>query len=499
MINSGMQSLRCGLLAIVASLGLSACAAEPVDVPNADPAGDLAPEGVWGNSLDSGALTRNGLIANPRANARMITVPLATESYADATAPLALKVQLRHAPTRQMMGYLVSCALNPGQFVSYTDSSTSTTYGPWEGQLGLCSSWASGGASTTCQQIVSACLLSRVNAFNEHVQLSMRGQPSGSSALIPVGTVPTVTETAFGAPISSFASCSTSTSGGARNCGYTPNYVGTCKKHLPVNIGAGGKNPTSCLSGSPLGTSTGNTVLRVCDGLVGCNHGSPEVLGESGGSCGGTKPFVTITCPESEIFSVMSGPLVSTGTATANPAVETSPDVKYRISEQSLFSWQEGTFYGNLWGPGALNNAILDGHNVVSDLGVLGASPAYPIALADGAVFATMFACTGIFWNEEDAYMKLRVCAGTDTNCAATPMGACSSSMTLPCPANRHRCASIHGGAAVGDYDDCTDGITMWQNPITVYLNDPKDIISGLNAEVTGSPTASPPTPVACP
>lgn len=496
MNNAGIQSLRCGLLAIVATLGLAGCAAESTDVPSTDLAGAVEPEGYTANSLHANALTRNALIANPDVNYMMPSVPLNTASYSDAGP---FHDQLRHADTREMMSYLVSCALSPGQTVSYTETATGTTYGPWEGKLGLCPAWYTGSATMTCQETVSACLLARVNAFGYKVQLSVRGQ--GTSSLTTAASVPTFDFTRNGAPINSFVPCTTA--GAARNCGYVANQVGTCVPGTPISVGAGAPPPGSC--GAPaLGSSSGNTVLRVCNGITGCDHdGTPGPNGlpaESGGSCGTVHPSVSFICPSSGNFAVMSGPQIGGGLSTATPAATISGAVSYPASEQDVFPWQEGAFFGNVWAPGGLNPLIHSGQNHVDKGGNFTAAPSIPLSV--GAVFLQMFACSGVAWTASEAYDDDRICAGTtgsQYNCAATSRGACSTSMSsAPACPTTHVCGSLHGASGVGDYDDCSTGIRTWLNPITVYLNQPGDVsLPGGNYATAGTPSA--PAPPACP
>jgi hypothetical protein len=496
--NAGIQSLCCALLAIVATLGLAGCAAESADVPSAELAGAVEPEGFTPNSLHANALTQNSLIANPDANGLMPNVALNNANYSDASPYGVLRNQLRYSPTREMMSYLVSCALAPGQSITYTDTATGTTYSPWEGQLGLCPAWNTGPASATCQELVSACLLARVNALGFKVELSMRGR--GAVSLAAAASVPTVEYTKAGSVIASFVPCSVS--GAARNCGYVANQVGTCNPGSTVNVGAGAPAPGSCVAGPVLGSSSGNTVLRVCDGIAGCDHGAPEVLGESGGSCGTIFPSVTFVCPMSGNFAVMSGPQMGSGPSVATPGAGTPTpgSMVYPASELSVFPWQEGAFFGNIWAPLSLNSDIHSGQNWVDANGKF--HPASSIPLSSGAVFTQMFACSGVHWTSSVAYSEDRVCAGggsTPNNCAATPMGACSTSMSAvpSCPIT-HVCSVLHAPGALGDYDDCAGtGAATWANPVTIYLNKAADVApAGGVAGTSGTPAA--PAPPAC-
>jgi hypothetical protein len=320
----------------------------------------------------------------------------------------------------------------------------------------------------------------------------MRGL--GAASLQMASSVTTVTHDKNGTKVSSFDDCTLS--GPARNCGYVPNHVGTCSPGSPVIIGAGAPPPSACTAPA-LGSSTGSTVLRVCAGIVGCDHAA-AIAESDGSSCASVdRPAVAFTCPSKGFFAVMSGPQTAApgSPIVATPEAPTAVGISYPATEQAVFPWQEGAFFGNLWGPGALNDAIHSKQNWVDALGTFHA--AAPVA---GAVFLDMFACSGTYWTQAAAYEKDRICAGgyaTPTNCAARLVGACSTSMSAPSCPPINRCSGFHGAAGVGDYDDCIGDTSSWANPITVYLNDPYDLSPpGGNATTAGTPTA--PAPPAC-
>lgn len=148
-----------------------ACAADIGD--SSDPELDQA-EVMTLNAMTLNAMTLNALSANFEANGAMVMHPLNTESF-DGRVP-ELKNQLSDDLTQEFMHYLVGCALEPGQQVEYRDQILGGIYdNKWEGSLGLCPDWYTGSADQNCQEVVSACLLSRVNAFGISVELSLRG------------------------------------------------------------------------------------------------------------------------------------------------------------------------------------------------------------------------------------------------------------------------------------------------------------------------------------
>ena len=161
---------RCATIATAAFLSAAGCAADL----------DIGSESQ--EALAFNALAFNALSANFDANYEMTQKPLASEYYADS-AGTAMSYQLNDPLTREFMKYLVSCALAPGQRVEYKDTLAGGTYHVFEGELGLCTEWGKGKADERCQEVVSACLLARNNAFGVPVELSMRGHDARGDAL----------------------------------------------------------------------------------------------------------------------------------------------------------------------------------------------------------------------------------------------------------------------------------------------------------------------------
>jgi hypothetical protein len=152
----------------LASTCLTACAPESdEDVATAQEAG-LA----W-NGLPWGVLTTNGLSTDGVAMKGLITHGLTTNGVA-LTERLE-DILTTDANAQRFFSYVVSCALPVGQSVSVAG----TTF---EGITGVAPGWGVDGASCdgTCQQWVSACVISRVNFLGVHVELSQRG---GNAAL----------------------------------------------------------------------------------------------------------------------------------------------------------------------------------------------------------------------------------------------------------------------------------------------------------------------------
>jgi hypothetical protein len=101
----------------------------------------------------------------------------------------------------------------------------------------------------------------------------------------------------------------------------------------------------------------------------------------------------------------------------------------------------------------------------------------------DDVVYGQMHACVSPNWDPFEAYLKRRRCAGTDNAeyCAAHSTGRCWSFHDEPCQCNRHDALDM-AGSRIDDwrYGDCgstSDYTTRWQHPLTVFLNDPCDIV----------------------
>ncbi|MDY7227190.1 hypothetical protein [Hyalangium rubrum] len=118
----------------------------------------LSANGLSANGLSANGLSANGLSANGLSTSEFASWFQADEALADS-----------------VMRYVVRCALAEGTSLSYTVPETGERY-TWEGLLGLAPGWASGTrASTSEQQVVSACLAAHVNKYGMTVPISVLG------------------------------------------------------------------------------------------------------------------------------------------------------------------------------------------------------------------------------------------------------------------------------------------------------------------------------------
>lgn len=428
------------------------------------------------NAISFNAISFNALSANAKANELMTKLPLATESYDFATGAPELYFQLHDPLTREFMSYLVSCALAPGQVVQWWDKLDGWAYYKWEGSLGLCPSWATGPASQECQEIVSACLLARNNAFGKSVRLSFRGEdiPETSDAFMLATKVPTGAVYESNTAIASFNACAGTAFGPLRECSWRTEHVGQCMPGSAVQIGAGAAPPGACGT-SALGASVGDTMLRVCGGIRGCKTTDAAFIAQNDDACGTLYPAVNFTCPASGYFSVMSAAYNSSSTATTTSVVVkynfwTKP--KYPQTEAKVFPWREAAFYGNMFDPAYLKADIY-----VDDDGFVHGREGLKV---EGSIYSNMWACWSNNWNWATAYMNLRVCGGPfAVNCAATPVGACQDYYDASFA--KFQCVLDDGPVVPGDrdYQDCRGGSgAEFKFPITTTLNSPCDIVS---------------------
>ncbi len=425
------------------------------------------------NSLTTRALVFNALSTNPTANRMLGTTSLKT-LFDPMTGSLYIREQLRDVDAQHLMEYLTGCALSASQKLEWKDPVTGAVSG-WAGKLGLCSSWYDSAPTRECLNRVSACIIARNNAFGRRVELSMRGELPATPGTFSLEskTLPTVYDPDTSQRVGSFDACQPAAQGVGRNCGWAVDYIGQCEPGEQVRLGAGGVPPDQCLGGHALGSSSGSRMmLRVCSGIAGCDDSGARFLGRSDGSCNGTAPAVSFTCPSEGYFNVMKAPWDSQQSGSVVVALEegTRANAVYALSEAKAFPVREGAFYGTIFDPDALGatvevvNRDLRGKNqhVV------------------GSVYQRMYSCYDAEWNEGLAMATHRVCASPDEgqDCAATVTGTCVAAQEEE---GSSMCSSSDGAqvAGDGDYEACQDSEARetWYEPVTVFLNAACDLM----------------------
>ncbi|MFP2963134.1 hypothetical protein ACLEPN_36580 [Myxococcus sp. 1LA] len=438
------------------------------------------------NALTTQALVLNAIATNYESNQLLGTTALQT-LFHPVTGDANTRRRLHDANAQRFMEYVVGCALTENQRIFYYDPRPgSAGVRRWNGQAGLCPMWATNPPSEDCLERVSACVLARNNAEGRRVELSMRGEHRFSASGPNIYTLDAKTRPATHVPITgvavaSFASCGMGESGAQRDCGWTPDGIGSCAPSSTVWVGAGG--PMSCAGpSSTLGSSVnGPAVLRVCEGIAGCDHFDASNLGEATGTCAGAPvaPVVAFTCPAGGYYSVMTAPASSTTVGlVANVAAHPALTTAYGLSEQQVYAVREGAFYGNIFIPDELAAEV----EVVEYQN--GKETFYKVegteVIVPGSIYRKMFSCFDPGWSAGAAYAANRVCAlpTAGANCAAHVTGPCFQSLRPPVPGQ----CEIQDGPLTpgdGDYELCRDpDDVLWTQSVTTYLHAPCDTVT---------------------
>jgi hypothetical protein len=461
------------------------------------------------NTMTHNALSPASLSANDALLWAIARGPLNSATLVGLATDPGLRTQLHSFEGASLMKYIVSCALAPGARVDYGEPAAvaSEVTPPWTGELGLCGpgspyrDWATGAPSPECLQLVSSCVLARTNAIGKKVAISMRGEPrclfTPLRREVPVETAYREPQGTFDAPtfpdIASFGDCAAPPSGEVtRGCGWAPLDVGRCRAGTSVTVcaSASGTAPGSCDSDEP---GASDLMLRVCKGLYGCDHGRdrPPYAGylPSQVETRSPRPRVTFTCPN-------NGPLIRDGddprtgarygyysvmvaSTTRGSLPGSAPDDRrprgirasafvggsgdnYPASENDVFTYPEGAFYGYLF---PLHAGQLR-------------SCSQSVA-PDRQLSNDMYACFSDLWATPMAVL-------TDRYCAHLP------SVTEPCFVNAPMACYLAAGdrcdapvRSPDGYRACK-GVSSqpaWRLPITVYLNHPCDLAGDGNCE----------------
>lgn len=157
----------------------------------AQPDEGASPAAVDVAAVTENGLTENGLVFNGLVFNGLVFNGLVFNGLTDnglvfnGLGPDGVNAGLLADPaSRQFLQYVVSCALDDQQSLSFTAGGTSYTF---SGELGLAPQWgtAHGSCDGSCQRWVSACVLARVDAAGVDREISVRGP---NPALFPTWT-----------------------------------------------------------------------------------------------------------------------------------------------------------------------------------------------------------------------------------------------------------------------------------------------------------------------
>lgn len=450
------------------------------------------------NGLSSRSFLRNSITTNPAALSIVTSMPLSN----DLLAQPYIHLQLNDVRGRAVMHEMVKCALAPSRSLTYTDAAGASF--TWQGELGLCQragtdvgDWSVAPPTVACQEVVTACLMARVNANAKSVPISLRGEPAEMFPHRPVvATENTMRERrdfeedpTEGTPIDSFFGplCLA-----GHECMWAQAYVGRCN----------GGTIKLAISSDQCAT----TPIRVCAGIHGCyGPDSPvgypstvdysKIWAAANGACTATP--LTFTCPLGTdfngFFSVMTRPPRGGGLSRVRPPsppiTRVFGDAIYPANEEKVFPYLEGAFWGNLFEANQLTricqvfaatpNYLYCMPTVPGGLPPT-ACPAssqeacnYPLVVPYRNVYACYAMSAATTENEAVAYMNDRLCAteADDVQCFPHPPQRCEARCTWNASTRQYEnCAGL---------PDAATGAVRWYSPITTYLNGPCDLLFG--------------------
>ena len=243
---------------VLVALALAGCITD-MDDPNED--------SVDQSVTSSNKLASNKLASNKLASNALAASKLALTSVSTGTAAAAL---INTADGREVLSYIVSCALTSAQSITLKDS-TGVSYA-FPGSLGLGSAWLTRALTLDEQQWVSSCVFSRTNYFGVAVQLSMRGNNTLLATTSDERTAyPNFDGTFYGNLFdttgpkeyackgtynASLRVCANSTDGVTTECGFT--YTGLCSAACVGTLGAGATATAVCRNAN---TTAGSTAV----------------------------------------------------------------------------------------------------------------------------------------------------------------------------------------------------------------------------------------------
>jgi hypothetical protein len=163
-------------LFVLAAGALCACGEAPGDDEEMG-LGALEMGAVGGNAINPNAINPNAI--NPNA---INPNALSPSALSTATMSTSLLTSIKDpgetgALSRQLLRYLVSCAFDPSQSLSFTwvDEGGFLRAEVYWGLLALAPAWAAGPLDEEGQRWVSACIASRTNWYGVPVNISARG------------------------------------------------------------------------------------------------------------------------------------------------------------------------------------------------------------------------------------------------------------------------------------------------------------------------------------
>ncbi len=421
----------------------------------------------------------------------------------------------------ELLKYVASCALDPCDAITIPANAGPSEFPTsFPGELGLCGQryldslglepvekpqitststtkriptetlWKNAKATQGCLERVSACMLARVNSARKKVTISLRGKGLETLDRVPTATMFRENR---GTPILSFKSCDTPCLWGdflRRNCDWEPRHVGQCNQGDQIGLKL------------PSGT---HGRIRVCKGLHGCDDTEVAAPGAGWNTLGWT-PILTLpdlpayggemlaqdfdevlfTCPDNGLdrtgyYAVMlAAPVPGAAPLDKDLNVEVS-DLPllahdYPATEENVFTYREGAFYGDLFKPITIAPNSCPGTDMFS---------------------GEQYVCVSRMWSEGAAMASDRFCAVPGMDCFTNPVTGCDNLLAPPkiklgttttSPTPPWATTSVAKDLSIAEkdrevYDMCEGpGRKFWHHPYTTYLNHPCDLFPSLDA-----------------
>ncbi|WP_437754857.1 hypothetical protein [Sorangium sp. So ce1389] len=458
-------------LPICAALGAAGCAAAgpdggwTEDGAPPEPVAEALERMMPRNSLSAAVLSAGALVENGA-----LILHLGSSPLNDTSMDRFLAGRLMRPSEKELLEYVVSCALDSDRSVRGS-----------KGEFGLCGAsavahgnWFEAAPSRDCKEVVTACVLARVNSKGKKVRISARStqNPNDRALFTLARVVPVEREYrehgVTGAK--SFSACPERTPEwtSARECGWSGRNVGTCGPGEPVTL-------------RPSPATRDPLMVRVCKGIHGCDSASSPTGRWYAGHVAegilssdpriralhGARAELSFICPSSGAagpwsFAVMVAPPELSRPLPAAADVALSAAGVYRrypASEEEVFTVREGAFYGNLFASvttGAPSTAMLS-HD--------------------------QYACYSDVWTSPMAHMADRLCAGPEAPCFVNLPGPCLMTSGHDGLCEGKLDGSYYGCAApVEEEGDAPAEPRRSNHVVTVYLNHPCDLASDVNS-----------------
>ncbi|WP_437995676.1 hypothetical protein WMF26_31150 [Sorangium sp. So ce185] len=191
------------LLAV--SLATTACIGADIDEASeefveVEESAAVADNGILANALSPNALSPNGVIPNALSPNALSPNALSPNALAPKALTSIRNPELGGALSRELVRYVVSCALRPDQSFafSWTDSIGVVHPETYRGELGIADWWMYGPLTDPFyQRWLTACLASRMNWYGKSVRISLRGMTTALGSSSSERSAYTVREGAF--------------------------------------------------------------------------------------------------------------------------------------------------------------------------------------------------------------------------------------------------------------------------------------------------------------